>query len=146
MASGDNNNNNTYYTDYYHLNSRGYSLYVRRTSRSVALSILGAHLKKDISPNYPVSTIRKYLGSYRPSSNAQLRREIIDTIDIYTFSDIIRQKLTWFGISEREEVLNTVATFDSLKDTLLTDDLFFDEVFKIGFQLIDRWIGPTSHA
>ena len=64
MASGD-NNNNTYYTDYYHLNSRGYSLYVRRTSRSVALSILGVHLNKDISPNYPVSTIRKYLGSYR---------------------------------------------------------------------------------
>ena len=145
MESGD-NNNNSYYTDYYHLNSRGYSLYVRRISRSVALSVLGACLKKDISPNYPVSSIRRYLGSYPPSGNVQLRQEIIDAIDICTVSDIIRQKLTCYGISEREEALNTVATSDSLKCTLFTDNLFFDEMFKIGFQPIDRWIGGTSEA
>lgn len=138
-----NENNNSLHSEDSYLNVEGYNSYVMRRSEDTASHYLSQYLKERIIPTISSRKYAKCLRLMNPSSDIELRDEIINNIDVCLLSQRITQKLTGFGISKHPIVLNSVGRCCCLKYKLLNDDHFYNRVFTTSFTTVDVWL--TSH-
>ena len=105
----------------------------------VAIGVLGEHVKTIVKTISPARITRHLNRGVNPSTDVLLRFFIVESID---YEDVLREmKIRFSKLFPRGHVRCSVfSNTVCMRETLLTDDVLYNAVCRVGFVLTDRWL------